>query len=92
MFLAFQFYESLLSRDLSKITNAIEIYLTKKEHKYRNFHDKFPELISYPAVGYVKICLINGINIEIDNEYIPNDLLKIAPLSKYSEIDLSNYK
>lgn len=92
MILDFQFYESLLTRNVSKITNAIENFLTKKEHKYRNFHDKFPELISYPAVGYVKICLINGINVEIDNELIPNDLLRIASLSTYSEIDLRNYK
>jgi hypothetical protein len=86
MFMDLEFYENLLKKDSNLIQSSIEQFLTKKEHKYRNQQDVFPELISYPAVGYLKIAQINGFNIKIDNELIPNELINSKPLDKYSEI------
>ncbi len=86
MFMDLEFYENLLKKDSKLIQLSIEKFLTKKEHKYRNQHDVFPELISYPAVGYLKIAQMNGFNIRIDNELIPNELIHSKPLNKYSEI------
>jgi hypothetical protein len=86
MTLDLNFYKSLLSGNRTKIESSICAFLTKTEHKYRNQHDAFPELISYPAVGYIKIALLNGIDISIDHEFIPMSLLKIEPLENYSDI------
>jgi hypothetical protein len=86
MFMDLEFYENLLKKDTNLIQSSIEKFLTKKEHKYRNQQDVFPELISYPAVGYLKIAQINGFNIRIDNELIPNELINSKPSDKYSEI------
>ena len=85
MFMDLEFYENLLKKDTNLIQSSIENFLTKKEHKYRNQHDIFPELISYPAIGYAKIALINGIEIEIMNDLIPMDLIKVKQLESYSE-------
>ncbi len=86
MFMDLEFYENLLKKDTNLIQSSIERFLIKKEHKYRNQHDVFPELISYPAIGYLKIAQINGFNIIIDNNLIPNELINSKPLDKYSKI------
>lgn len=80
------FYESLLTGKRENIENSIKSFLTPKEHKYRNQHDLFPKLISYPASGYIKMALLNGINIDIEHDFIPMDLLLSKPLENYSNI------
>lgn len=80
------FYESLLTGKRENVENSIKAFLTSKEHKYRNQHDLFPKLISYPAVGYIKMALLNGIDIDIKHDFIPMDLLLTKPLENYSNI------
>ncbi len=80
------FYESLLTGKRENIENSIKSFLTPKEHKYRNQHDIFPDLISYPASGYIKMALLNGIDIDIKHDFIPMDLLISKPLENYSNI------
>ncbi|MDO6472312.1 Imm49 family immunity protein [Maribacter sp. 1_MG-2023] len=86
MLMDLEFYENLIAKNKHQIKSSIEKFLLTKEHNYRNQHDRFPELISYPAIGYLKIAKINGFDIKIDNPLIPIDLLELSPLKKYSEI------
>jgi len=90
MLLDLEFYEALLKKNHSRIKDVLNTFLSKKEHKYRNQHDMFPELISYPAVGYVKSCLLNGVDIDFEHQLIPRELLEITPNIKYTEWKMKN--
>lgn len=85
MNLDLDFFIGILDKDKDKVFNAINLLCTK-EHKKRNKHSSyFKEIISHPAQGYLKIAWINGMEIEIINKYIHNEILPINPNELYED-------
>lgn len=89
----FEFLKSLLSKDKDLIKSKIELFLMKKLHKQR-MRDEIllDELISLPAILYLKLSWILGFQIEITSPLIPMDLMPIKPLDKYQDTCLELIK
>jgi hypothetical protein len=70
------FYEGLLTNNKDLITKVIEDLSSPKIHKRTNsYNGIYKELVSFPAIGYAKIAWLNGHEIEIENDLVPNKLL-----------------
>lgn len=79
------FFEGIVEHDLTKVKDTI-IQLCTKEHKRRNKHSFFfKEIVSHPAQGFLKIAWLNNFQIEIENEYIHNEILPVDPNDKYED-------
>ncbi len=79
----YDFFSGILEHNKDKVFGAINI-LSTKEHKTRNKNSFYmKDIVSQPASGYAKIAWINGLEIEFDNDLIPNQLLPMSPLSNY---------
>ncbi len=82
----FEFLESLTTGNKDLIKSKIEFFLTKKLHKQR-MRDEIllDDYISLPAILYLKLAWIMGFEIEINNAFIPMDLMPVKPLLNYEE-------
>ncbi len=81
----YDFFSGILKQDKDKVFNSINI-LSTKEHKKRNKDSYYKkDLISQPALGFAKIAWINEMELEFDNDLIPNELLAIKPLDRYQD-------
>lgn len=79
----YDFFRGILTKNKDKIYESI-VYLSTKAHKKRNRHSYYlKDVVSQPGAGFAKIAWMNEIELEFDNELIPNSLLPIAPLSVY---------
>ncbi|SIO50123.1 Imm49 family immunity protein [Chitinophaga niabensis] len=85
-----EFYTALAEKNKEKIQQVIEELVSPKVHKKRNVHHILKnEFISHPAIGYAKLAWLKGIEVEIRSPLIPRELLEVAPLAVYEEIDLN---
>lgn len=78
------FFEALAEKNKSKMESILTEFVSPKLHKSRNrYHELLKEFISHPALGYAKLAWIKGIEVEINSELVPRDLLPIKPLDNY---------
>ena len=83
-----QFFQGLLSNDISMVEEAI-IMLATKHHKVRNKHMGVyvSEIISIPALTYAKLAWMKGMEVDINHPLVPKELLPIRPNSDYWEYE-----
>lgn len=87
----FDFFDGISNDNKDKVFKSIN-RLATLEHKKRNKNSYYmKDLISQPAAGYAKIAWINGLELEFENQLIPNELLPIKPLINY-ENKIQEYK
>jgi hypothetical protein len=83
------FYMALAEKNKTKMEQIISELLTPKVHKLRNNQQGvFGDFISQPALGYAKLAWIKGVEIEVNSPLVPKELLPVAPLPEYKELDL----
>ena len=79
------FFEGIIEQDELRIKETI-IQLCTKEHKRRNKHSFFfKDIVSHPGQGYLKIAWLNDFKVEVDNDYIHNEIISIEPNKNYED-------
>ncbi|MGE6220667.1 Imm49 family immunity protein [Nubsella zeaxanthinifaciens] len=79
-----KFLENLMLGDIGKMEEALLELL--KDHKKRNKYMGIAQYyISIPAIAYVKLAWLMGIEINVGNELIPYDLLPYRPILSYDD-------
>lgn len=81
------FFEALLMKNEIKMKEAILVLLTPKKHNQRNKEIYRKDLISTPALTYIKLAYIKGYELDIDHPLIPKELLPVKPNDEYWEYD-----
>ena len=92
------FYKALAGGDIDKMEACLKELISPNVHKHRGFGNVFNfevGLLAPWAFILAKIAWIHGYQVKVDNEYVPNQLLPVSPLSEYpiildefKEIDL----
>ncbi len=79
----YEFFKALHSEDKAKIEEILEKLVSPKIHKKRNDNPILNQYISLPALGYAKLAWRKGIEVDINSNLIPKELLPIRPLANY---------
>lgn len=79
------FFKGLYNGDKAAMTAAIQQLLEPKLHKKRNDDPMFVNVISHPALTYLKLAWYRGFEIVVDSPLIPAALLPVQPLEVYEE-------
>ena len=80
-----KYFEGIVEQDELRIKEAI-IQLCTREHKTRNKHSFFfKDIVSHPAQGYIKNDWLNHMKVEIENDYIHNEIIPHEPNVKYED-------
>jgi hypothetical protein len=87
MELDYELFKSILQSNEKKATEILTTFVSNKMHKSRNIHENYREILSFPALGYAKLCWINGLEVKVNSPFLPIDLLNVQPLSIYSDFE-----
>lgn len=79
----YEFYKALHNRDKAKMEEVLEKLVSPKIHKKRNDNPILNQYISLPALGYAKLAWRKRIEVEVNNNLVPKELLPIKPLENY---------
>ncbi|AWV96803.1 hypothetical protein [Arcticibacterium luteifluviistationis] len=80
-----QFFEGIINKEKDIVLDVVK-QLCTTEHKRRNKHSWFyKDLVSQPAQGYAKIAWLNGLQIEIENDFVYNEFLPTSPMKEYDD-------
>lgn len=79
----YEFYKALHNGDRAKMEEVLEKLVSPKIHKKRNDNPILNQYISLPALGYAKLAWRKGIEVDVNSDLIPNELLPIQPLDNY---------
>lgn len=82
--LCYNYFVAMAERNLAKVKDAVLQILTDFEQPSDDL-DLIDEFYAMPAVGFVKLAWMKGIEIEIDHPLIPKDWLPIRPIENYDE-------
>ena len=85
--LHYEFLSALADKDIDGMKKAIDGMMEQKvERKFSNDNNPNYEFYLHVyVIIYAKITLYNGIDLEIDNEVAPKELIDITPLEKYED-------
>lgn len=79
----FEFYKALHNSDKVRMEEVLEKLTSPKIHIKRNDNPILNQHISFPALGYAKLAWRKGIEVEVNSNLVPKELLPILPLDKY---------
>ena len=79
----YEFYKALHNGDKAKMEEILEKLVSPKIHKKRNDNPILNQYISLPALGYAKLAWRKGIEVDVNSNLIPKELLPIQPLDNY---------
>ncbi len=79
----YEYYKALHNGDKAKMEEILEKLVSPKIHKKRNDNPILNQYISLPALGYAKLAWRKGIEVNVNNNLIPKELLPIKPLDNY---------
>ena len=80
----YEFYKALHNGDKAKMEEILEKLVSPKIHKKRNDNPILNQYISLPALGYAKLAWRKGIEVEVQSNLVPKELLPIQPLDNYA--------
>ena len=85
--LHYEFLSALADKDIDGMKKAIDGMMEQKvARKFSNDNNPNYEFYLHVyVIIYAKIALYHGIDLEIDNEVAPKELIDITPLEKYEE-------
>lgn len=85
--LHYEFLSALADKDIDGMKKAIDGMMEQKvARKFSNDNNPNYEFYLHVyVIIYAKITLYNGIDLEIDNEVAPKELIDITPLEKYED-------
>ena len=85
--LHYEFLGALADKDIDGMKKAIDGMMEQKvARKFSNDNNPNYEFYLHVyVIIYAKITLYNGIDLEIDNEVAPKELIDITPLEKYED-------
>ena len=85
--LHYEFLGALADKDIDRMKKAInEMMEQKVARKFSNDNNPNYEFYLHVyVIIYAKIALYHGIDLEIDNEVAPRELIDITPLEKYED-------
>lgn len=79
----FEFYKALHNNDKAKMEEVLEKLVSPKIHKKRNDNLILNQYISLQALGYAKLAWRRGIEVDVNSNLIPKELLPVQPLDNY---------
>jgi len=80
----YEFFQNLLNNNKDKLVKCMKILLSDKERKKRMKHEEtLIDITSYPTIGFLKMCWLEGVEIEIDSPYIQMELMPLEPNPNY---------
>lgn len=76
--------EAILTNKRDDLLKNLNFLLESKNHNARNrIYPIRRDIFSFPAVGFLKLAWIKGMEIEINHPLIPMDLMPNEPISNY---------
>lgn len=83
--LQIEFYKSYLAADEIRIKEVLKELESPKIKKQNIFHGEFiDDYLSVLTSAYLKLCWIKGMDIYIESNTVPTEMMPIRPLDKYT--------
>lgn len=79
----FDFFKCLKEKDKAGCEAAINGLLEKRLNNARNKYSIYKDFFSFPALGYAKLAWLKGLEVDIDHELVPKQLLPVKPNDVY---------